>query len=67
MAENTEMAQAKAPKKNDKSTDSILDVFTSDDDEESAISRLSRDLGDVSIDSLLEQTKKIAEDIGCGL
>jgi hypothetical protein len=60
MAENN-------PQKNDKRNDSILDVFTSEDTEESDISRLSKYLGDVSIDSLLEQTKKIAEEIGCGL
>jgi hypothetical protein len=59
-------AQAKAPKKDDKGTDSLLDVFTSEELVESPVSKLSKDLGDVSIDSLLEQTKQVAEDIKWG-
>jgi hypothetical protein len=61
-----EPAQAKAPKKDDKGTDSLLDVFTSEELVESSISRLSKDLSDISIDSLLEQTKKVAEEIKWG-
>jgi hypothetical protein len=59
-------AQAKAPKKDDKGTDSLLDVFTSEEFVESPISKLSKDLVDVSIESLLEQTKQVAEDIKWG-
>lgn len=59
-------AQAKAPQKDDKGTDSLLDVFTSEELVENPVSRLSKDLGDVSIDSLLEQTKQVAQDIKCG-
>lgn len=58
--------QAKASKKDDKGTDSLLDVFTSEEFVESTISKLSKDLGDVSIDSLLEQTKQVAEEIKGG-
>jgi hypothetical protein len=61
-----EPTQAKAPKKDDKGTDSLLDVFTSEELVESSISRLSKDLSDISIDSLLEQTKKVAEEIKWG-
>ena len=59
-------AQAKAPKKDDKGADSLLDVFTSEEVVESSISRLSKDLIDVSIDSLLEQTKQVAHEIKWG-
>jgi len=61
-----EPAQAKAPKKDDKGTDSLLDVFTSEELVESSISRLSKDLSDVSIESLLEQTKQVAQAIKWG-
>ena len=44
-------------------TDSILDVFTGVEVEENPISLLSRDLKDVSIHSLLEQTKQVAGEI----
>lgn len=44
-------------------TDSMLDVFTSVEVEESLVSILSRDLSDVSIHSLLEQTRQIAGEI----
>jgi ribosomal protein L12E/L44/L45/RPP1/RPP2 len=44
-------------------TDSMLDVFTGVEVEENSISLLSRSLGDVSIQSLLEQTKQVAGEI----
>ena len=44
-------------------TDSMLDVFTSVEVEENPISMLSRELSDVSIHSLLEQTNQVAGDI----
>jgi ribosomal protein L12E/L44/L45/RPP1/RPP2 len=44
-------------------SNSILDVFTSVEVEENLISLLSRDLSDVSIQSLLEQTKQVAGQI----
>jgi hypothetical protein len=59
-------AQAKASKKDDKGTDSLLDVFTSEELVESSISKLSKDLSDVSIESLLEQTKQVAQEIKWG-
>jgi len=59
-------AQAKSPKKDDKGADSLLDVFTSEEFVESSVSRLSKDLVDVSVYTLLEQTKQLAEDINCG-
>lgn len=59
-------AQAKSPKKDDKGADSLLDVFTSEELVESPISRLSQDLGDVSVYTLLEQTKQLAEEIKWG-
>jgi len=52
--------------KDAKSTDSLLDVFTTEDFKESATSTLCKDLGDVSIQSLLEQTRQLAHEIGCG-
>ena len=61
-----ETAQAKSPKKDDKGTDSLLDVFTSEELVESSVSRLSKDLGEVSVYSLLEQTKQVAEAIKWG-
>ncbi len=53
-------------KKDDKGTDSLLDVFTSEELVESPVSKLSKDLNDISIDSLLEQTKQVAEEIKWG-
>jgi len=44
-------------------TDSMLDVFTSVEVEENPISLLSRDLSDISIQSLLEQTIQLAGEI----
>jgi ribosomal protein L12E/L44/L45/RPP1/RPP2 len=44
-------------------TDSMLDVFTGVEVEENLISLLSRGLSDVSIQSLLEQTKQLAGEI----
>jgi hypothetical protein len=41
-------------------TDSLLDVFTSVEVEDNPISIISRELSDVSISSLLEQTREIA-------
>jgi hypothetical protein len=59
-------AQAKSPKKDDKGTESLLDVFTSEELIETPISKLSKDLGDVSVYTLLEQTKQLAQDMKCG-
>jgi hypothetical protein len=59
-------AQAKSPKKDDKGTDSLLDVFTSEELIDTPISKLSKDLGDVSVYTLLEQTKQLAQDMKCG-
>jgi len=59
-------AQAKSPKKDDKGAESLLDVFTSEELVESPVSKLSKELGDVSVYTLLEQTKQVAEEIKCG-
>ena len=61
-----EPAQAKSPKKDDKATDSLLDVFTSEEVVETSVSKLSKELGDVSVYTLLEQTKQLAEEIKLG-
>jgi len=52
--------------KDDRDGDSMLDVFKSVEVEKNAISVLSRELSDVSIDSLLEQTRQVAEEIERG-
>lgn len=52
--------------KDDRDTDSMLDVFEGVEVEENAISMLSRELSDVSIDSLLEQTRQVADEIKRG-
>ena len=46
--------------------DNLLDVFTGVEVEENIVSILSRELGDVSIDSLLEQMRQIADEIKWG-
>ena len=61
-----EPAQTKSPKKDDKGTESLLDVFTSEELVETSVSRLSKDLDDVSVQTLLEQTKQLALEIRCG-
>ena len=67
MAENNPQAPKDSTKKDDKGTDSLLDVFTNSDElVESPTSRLSKDLGDVSVYTLLEQTKQLAEEIKLG-
>ncbi len=58
-------AVAKNPK-NDKSADSLLDIFTTEEVKESFVGKLCKDLSDISIDSLLEQTKQVAEQIKWG-
>ena len=50
----------------DPDTDSLLDVFTSVEVEDNPISLLSRELSEVSISSLLEQTREIAGQIRRG-
>jgi ribosomal protein L12E/L44/L45/RPP1/RPP2 len=47
-------------------TDSLLDVFTSIEVEESPLSALARELSDVSMHSLLEQTRQLAGELGRG-
>jgi hypothetical protein len=54
--------QVASPKGN-KEPDSLLDVFKSEGLEENSVSALSKELGDVSIYSLLEQTKQVADAI----
>jgi len=46
--------------------DSMLDVFTGIEVEESLVSELARDLADVSVHTLLEQTRQVAGDIRRG-
>jgi ribosomal protein L12E/L44/L45/RPP1/RPP2 len=50
----------------DTDTDDLLDVFTSVEVAENPISIISRELSDVSIDSLLDQTREIAVEIKRG-
>ena len=67
MAENNPQAPKDSTKKDEKGTDGLLDVFTSSDEfVESPVSRLSKELADISVYSLLEQTKQVAEEIKWG-
>lgn len=43
--------------------ESLMDIFTTEDINDSYLSTLSKDLGDVSIYSLLEQSRQVAQDI----
>ena len=47
-------------------TDSMLDVFTGIEVEESLVSKLASELTDVSMQSLLEQSRQVAGDIRRG-
>ncbi len=47
-------------------SDSLLDVFTNVEVEESLISALARELNDVDMQSLLAHTKQVAGDVGRG-
>jgi hypothetical protein len=58
-------AEPSPPKESkvDRNPDSLLDVFTSEELVETTASRLSKDLTDLSIYSLLEETKQVAQGI----
>jgi len=43
--------------------ESLMDIFTTEELKDSHISTLSKDLGDVSIYSLLEQSRQVAQEI----
>jgi hypothetical protein len=64
-SDNSGMAPASSGKspKDAKNTEGMLDVFTSEDLTESTISILGKDLGNLSMTSLLEETKQLAEEI----
>ncbi len=47
-------------------SDSLLDVFTSVEVEETLISALARELSEVNMHSLLEQTRQVAGEVGRG-
>lgn len=47
-------------------SDSLLDVFTSVEVEETFVSALARELSDVNMNSLLEQTRQVAGEVGRG-
>jgi hypothetical protein len=47
----------------ERNPDSLLDVFTSEELVETPVSRLSKDLSDLSIYSLLEETKQVAQNV----
>ena len=49
--------------KGERNPDSLLDVFTSEELVETTASKLSKDLSDMSIYSLLEETKQVAQGI----
>ena len=44
-------------------TDSLMDIFTEVQVEDSPISALSRDLGDVTMGSLVEEGRRIADQV----
>jgi hypothetical protein len=52
--------------KADKAADSMLDIFTTEDLADTLVGKLSKDLGDISILALLEQTKQLAEQMRLG-
>ncbi len=52
--------------KDGEDADSMLDVFKSVEVEDNIVSALSRELADVSIHSLLEQTRQVANEIRWG-
>jgi len=64
-SEDTVMASASSGKssKDAKNTEGMLDVFTSEDLTESTASILGKDLGNLSMTSLLEETRQLAEEI----
>jgi hypothetical protein len=45
----------------ERNPDDLLDVFTTEDLVETTVSKLSKDLNDLSIYSLLEETKQVAQ------
>jgi ribosomal protein L12E/L44/L45/RPP1/RPP2 len=47
-------------------SDSLLDVFTSVEVEETFVSALARELSEVNMHSLLEQTRQVAGEVGRG-
>ncbi len=47
-------------------SDNLLDVFTSVEVEETLISALARELSEVNMHSLLEQTRQVAGEVGRG-
>jgi len=49
--------------KGERNPESLLDVFTSEELVETTASKLSKDLSDMSIYSLLEETKQVAQGI----
>jgi len=49
--------------KGNRNPDSLLDVFTSEELVETAASKLSKDLSELSIYSLLEETQQVAQGI----
>lgn len=65
IAATGDSAATQSPKK-DKGTDNFLDIFTTEEVKESFVGKLCKDLSDISIDSLLEQTKQVAEEIKWG-
>jgi hypothetical protein len=58
-------SSGKSPK-DAKNTEGLLDVFTSEELAESTFGLLGKDLGNVSILSLLEETRQLAEEIRRG-
>lgn len=47
-------------------SDSLLDVFTNVEVEETFVSALARELSDVNMNSLLEQTRQVAGEVRRG-
>jgi hypothetical protein len=67
-SDNPGMASAPSGKssKDGKNTDGLLDVFTSEELTETAFGLLGKDLGDLSMSSLLEESRQLAEEIRRG-
>ena len=69
MADNKAQAPGNTAVKNskdDKSVESLMDVFTNEEFKETAVSVLSKDLGDMTALSLLEEMQQVANEMGCG-
>lgn len=49
--------------KAERNTDSLLDVFTTEDPVETTVSKLSKEMNDLNVYSLLEEMKQVARNV----